>query len=99
MVKLQEGVSVVANALEEKHRRFLRAAHELALDEGGPTSRVHGGRVAQKLGLDTLEDEDSAVEFTGMVRYLHDADYVTDWTVSEGSFRLTPKGVDEVERK
>ena len=89
----------MANALEEKHRRFLRAAHELALDQGGPTARVHGRRVAQKLGLDTLEDEDRAVEFTGMVRHLHDADYITDWTISEGSFRLTPKGVGEVEGK
>jgi hypothetical protein len=90
-------VSVVAGALEEKHRWFLRTAHKVALNGGDPTSRVHGARVAQKLGLDTVENEDHAVEFTGMARYLHDADHITDWTVSEDSFRLTSKGIEEAE--
>ena len=90
-------MSVVAGALEEKHRRFLRVAHEVALNGGGPTSRVQGARVAQGLGLDTVQNEDHAVELAGMARYLHDAGHVTDWTVSEGSFRLTAKGIEEAE--
>jgi hypothetical protein len=49
------------------------------------------------LGLDTVQNEDHAVELAGMARYLHDAGHVTDWTVSEGSFRLTAKGIEEAE--
>jgi hypothetical protein len=76
-------------------QEFLRAALEVAEERGGPTSQVYLAWVAEKLGVD-LSGEAAPVlmrRYAEMASYYRETEDVTCLCLSEGSFRLTARGV------
>jgi hypothetical protein len=90
----------MANESGEKRQRFLRAAHEVAVPKGGPTSSVHVHEVAKVMGLkDPSRDEDIRAELTSMVQDAQEEGDVEGWSSTNGRFRLTSQGASKVEGK
>jgi hypothetical protein len=86
----------MANESEEKRQQFLRAAHEVAISKGGPSSSVHVHEAAKVMEL-KVQDEDVQAELTSMVQDLQEGGDVEGWSSTDGRFRLTSQGADKVE--
>jgi hypothetical protein len=90
----------MANESEEKRRRLLQAAREVAVSKGGPSSSVHVHEVAKVMGLkDPIRDEGVRAELTSMIQDLQEQGDVEGWSSTNGRFRLTSQGASEVEDK
>jgi hypothetical protein len=88
----------MANESEEKRQQLLRAACEVALPKGGPSSSVHVHEVAKVMGLkDPIRDEDVQAELTSMIQDLQEEGDVEGWSSTNGRFRLTSQGASKVE--
>jgi hypothetical protein len=88
----------MANESEEKRQQLLRAAREVALPKGGPSSSVHVHEVAKVMGLkDPIRDEDVQAELTSMIQDLQEEGDVEGWSSTNGRFRLTSQGASKVE--
>ena len=87
----------MANESEEKRQQFLRAAYEVAMPKGGPSSSVHVHEAAKVMGL-KIRDEDVQAELTSMIQDLQGQGDVEGWSSTNGRFRLTSQGIDKVER-
>ncbi len=85
----------MANESEEKRQQFLRAAYEVAMPKGGPSSSVHVHEVAKVMGL-KASDEDVQAELTSMVEDLQEHGDAEGWSSTNGRFRLTSQGADKV---
>jgi hypothetical protein len=90
----------MANESGDKRQQFLRAAHEVAMPKGGPSSSVHMHEVAKVMGLkDPIKDEDTQSELRGMIQDLQEQGDVEGWSSTDGRFRLTSQGAGKVEDK
>jgi hypothetical protein len=90
----------MANESEEKRQQLLRAAREVAVPKGGPSSSVHVHEVAKVMGLkDPIRDEDVQAELTSMIQDLQEEGDVEGWSSTNGRFKLTSQGADKVEGK
>jgi hypothetical protein len=88
----------MAKESEEKRQQLLRAAREVALPKGGPSSSVHVHEVAKVMGLkDPIRDEDVQAELTSMIQDLQEEGDVEGWSSTNGRFRLTSQGASKVE--
>jgi hypothetical protein len=88
----------MANESEEKRQQLLRAAREVALPKGGPSSSVHVHEVAKVMGLkDPIRNEDVQAELTSMIQDLQEEGDVEGWSSTNGRFRLTSQGASKVE--
>jgi hypothetical protein len=86
----------MANESEEKLQQLLRAAHEVAISKGGPSSSVHVHEAAKVMGL-KVRDEDVQAELVSMIEDLQEQGDVEGWSSTNGRFRLTSQGADKVE--
>ncbi len=86
----------MANESEEKRQQLLRAAHEVAMSKGGPSSSVHVHEAAKVMGLKD-SDEDVQAELTSMIQDLQEEGDVEGWSSTNGRFRLTSQGASKVE--
>jgi hypothetical protein len=87
----------MANESGEKRQQFLRAAHEVAMPKGGPSSSVHVHEVAKVMGLkDPIKDEDTQAELRSMIQDLQEQGDVEGWSSTDGRFRLTSQGASKV---
>ena len=86
----------MANESEEKRQQLFRAAHEVAMSKGGPSSSVHVHEAAKVMGL-KIRDEDVQAELTSMVQDLQEQGDVEGWSSTNGRFRLTSQGAEKVE--
>jgi hypothetical protein len=87
----------MANESGEKRQQFLRAAHEVAMPKGGPSSSVHMHEVAKVMGLkDPIKDEDTQAELRSMIQDLQEQGDVEGWSSTDGRFRLTSQGASKV---
>jgi hypothetical protein len=90
----------MANESGDKRQQFLRAAHEVAVPKGGPSSSVHVHEVAKVMGLkDPIKDEDTQAELRSMIQDLQEQGDVEGWSSTDGRFRLTSQGAGKVESK
>ena len=90
----------MANESGDKRQQFLRAAHEVAMPKGGPSSSVHVHEVAKVMGLkDPIKDEDTQAELRSMIQDLQEQGDVEGWSSTDGRFRLTSQGAGKVEDK
>jgi hypothetical protein len=90
----------MADESGDKRQQFLRAAHEVAMPKGGPSSSVHMHEVAKVMGLkDPIKDEDTQAELRGMIQDLQEQGDVEGWSSTDGRFRLTSQGASKVEDK
>ena len=90
----------MADESGEKRQQFLRAAHEVAMPKGGPSSSVHMHEVAKVMGLkDPIKDEDTQAELRSMIQDLQEQGDVEGWSSTDGRFRLTSQGASKVEDK
>jgi hypothetical protein len=90
----------MANESEEKRQQLLRAAREVAVPKGGPSSSVHVHEVAKVMGLkDPIRDEDVQAELTSMIQDLQEEGDVEGWSSTNGRFKLTSQGAGKVEGK
>jgi hypothetical protein len=90
----------MADESGDKRQQFLRAAHEVAMPKGGPSSSVHMHEVAKVMGLkDPIKDEDTQAELRGMIQDLQEQGDVEGWSSTDGRFRLTSQGASKVEGK
>ena len=88
----------MANESEEKRQQLLRAAHEVAVPKGGPSSSVHMHEVAKVMGLkDPIKDEDTQAELRSMIQDAQEQGDVEGWSSTDGRFRLTSQGASKVE--
>jgi hypothetical protein len=88
----------MANDSEEKRQQLLRAAHEVAMPKGGPSSSVHVHEVAKVMGLkDPIRDEDVQAELTSMIQDAQEEGDVEGWSSTNGRFRLTSQGASKAE--
>jgi hypothetical protein len=88
----------MANESGEKRQRLLRAAYEVAMPKGGPSSSVHVHEVAKVMGLkDPIRDEDVQAELTSMIQDLQERGDVEGWSSTSGRFRLTSQGASKAE--
>ena len=88
----------MADESGDKRQQFLRAAHEVAMPKGGPSSSVHMHEVAKVMGLkDPIKDEDTQAELRGMIQDLQEQGDVEGWSSTDGRFRLTSQGASKVE--
>jgi hypothetical protein len=85
----------MANESEEKRQQFLRAAYEVAMPKGGPSSSVHVLEAAEVMGM-KFSDEDVQVELRSMIEDLQEVGDVEGWSSTDGRFRLTSQGADKV---
>jgi hypothetical protein len=78
----------------ERHLEFLRVLNELASDD--PDGVAHMHEAAQKIGLDTVNEEAAREEFEVLTRDLEEAGYVeaqgTDLATSYGMLSVTEEG-------
>jgi len=86
----------MANESEEKLQQLLRAAHEVAISKGGPTSSVHVHEAGKVMGL-KIRDEDVQAELTSMIQDLQEQGDAEGWSSTNGRFRLTSQGAEKVE--
>jgi hypothetical protein len=86
----------MANESEDKRQQLLRAAREVAVSKGGPSSSVHVHEAAKVMGL-KIQDEDVQAELTSMIQDLQEQGDVEGWSTTNGRFRLTSQGADKVE--
>jgi hypothetical protein len=86
----------MANESEEKLQQLLRAAHEVAISKGGPSSSVHVHEAAKVMGL-KVRDEDVQAELVSMIEDLQEQGDVEGWSSTNGRFRLTSQGANKVE--
>ena len=86
----------MAHESGEKPQQLLRAAHEVAMAKGGPSSSVHVHEAAKVMGL-KVQDEDVQAELTSMIQDLQEQGDVEGWSSTNGRFRLTSQGADKVE--
>jgi hypothetical protein len=79
----------------QARQEFLSAALEVAEERGDPTARVFLEWVAEKLGVDLAGGTLPVLleRYAEMVDYYSATEDVTDVRPSEGSFRLTERGV------
>ncbi|MDP8946906.1 MAG: hypothetical protein M3N09_02225 [Actinomycetota bacterium] len=85
----------MARESEEKRQQFLRAAYEVAMPKGGPSSSVHVHEVAKVMGL-KVRDEDVQAELTSTIEDLQEQGDAEGWSSTNGRFRLTSQGADKV---
>jgi hypothetical protein len=86
------------NESGDKGQQFLRAAREVAVSKGGPSSSVHMHEVAKVMGLkDPIRDEDVQAELRGMIQDAQEQGDVEGWSSTDGRFRLTSQGASKVE--
>jgi hypothetical protein len=90
-------VIIMANESEEKRQQFLRAAYEVAMPKGGPSSSVHVHEVAKVMGL-KVRDEDVQAELMSMIEDLQEQGDAEGWSSTDGRFRLTSQGADKAKR-
>ncbi len=88
-------MAIMANESEEKRQQFLRAAYEVAMPKGGPSSSVHVHEAAKVMGL-KVRDEDVQAELTSMIEDLQEQGDAEGWSSTDGRFRLTSQGADKV---
>ena len=87
----------MSNESGDKRQQFLRAAHEVAMPKGGPSSSVHMHEVAKVMGLkDPIKDEDTQAELRSMIQDLQEQGDVEGWSSTDGRFRLTSQGASKV---
>jgi hypothetical protein len=90
----------MADESGDKRQQFLRAAHEVAMPKGGPSSSVHMHEVAKVMGLkDPIKDEDTQAELRSMIQDLQEQGDVEGWSSTDGRFRLTSQGASKVQDK
>jgi hypothetical protein len=90
----------MANESGDKRQQLLRAAREVAMPKGGPSSSVHMHEVAKVMGLkDPIKDEDTQAELRSMIQDLQEQGDVEGWSSTDGRFRLTSQGASKVEDK
>jgi hypothetical protein len=90
----------MANQSGDKSQQLLRAAYEVAMPKGGPSSSVHVHEVAKVMGLkDPIRDEDVQAELTSMIQDLQEQGDVEGWSSTNGRFRLTSQGASKVKDK
>jgi hypothetical protein len=90
----------MADESGDKRQQFLRAAHEVAMPKGGPSSSVHVHEVAKVMGLkDPIKDEDTQAELRSMIQDLQEQGDVEGWSSTDGRFRLTSQGAGKIEDK
>ena len=88
----------MADESGEKRQQFLRAAHEVAMPKGGPSSSVHMHEVAKVMGLkDPIKDEDTQAELRDMIQDAQEQGDVEGWSSTNGRFRLTSQGASKAE--
>jgi hypothetical protein len=88
----------MADESGDKRQQFLRAAHEVAMPKGGPSSSVHMHEVAKVMGLkDPIKDEDTQAELRSMIQDLQEQGDVEGWSSTDGRFRLTSQGASKAE--
>jgi hypothetical protein len=88
----------MADESGDKRQQFLRAAYEVAVSKGGPTSSVHVHEVAKVMGLkDPIKDEDTQAELRNMIQDLQEQGDVEGWSSTNGRFMLTSQGASQVE--
>jgi len=81
-----------------RRQHFLRAAREVAVSKGGPSSSVHMHEVAKVMELkDPIRDEDVQAELRGMIQDAQEHGDVEGWSSTNGRFRLTSQGASKVE--
>ncbi len=84
----------------DRRQQFLKAAYEVAMPKGGPSSSVHVHEVAKVMGLkDPIKDEDVQAELRSMIQDLQKQGDVEGWSSTDGRFRLTSQGAGKVEGK
>jgi hypothetical protein len=90
----------MADESGHKRQQLLRAAREVAMPKGGPSSSVHMHEVAKVMGLkDPIRDEDTQAELRSMIQDLQEQGDVEGWSSTDGRFRLTSQGASKVEDK
>ena len=90
----------MANESGDKRQQFLRAAYEVAMPKGGPSSSVHMHEVAKVMGMkDPIKDEDTQAELRSMIQDFQEQGDVEGWSSTDGRFRLTSQGAGKVEDK
>ena len=90
----------MADESGDRRQQFLRAAREVAVSKGGPSSSVHMHEVAKVMGLkDPIKDEDTQAELRSMIQDLQEQGDVEGWSSTDGRFRLTTQGASKVEDK
>jgi hypothetical protein len=78
----------------ERHLELLRVLDELASED--PDGVAHMHEAAQRVGLDTVNEEAAREEFEALTRDLEEAGYVevqgTDLAASHGMLSVTEEG-------
>ena len=86
----------MADESGDKRQQLLRAAREVAMPKGGPSSSVHMHEVAKVMGLkDPIKDEDTQAELRSMIQDLQEQGDVEGWSSTDGRFRLTSQGASK----
>jgi hypothetical protein len=90
----------MADESGDRRQQFLRAAYEVAVPKGGPTSSVHVHELAKVMGLkDPIKDEDTQAELRSMIQDAQEQGDVEGWSSTHGRFMLTSQGASKVEDK
>jgi hypothetical protein len=88
----------MADESGDRRQQFLRAAYEVAVPKGGPSSSVHMHEVAKVMGLkDPIKDEDTQAELRRMIQDAQERGDVEGWSSTNGRFMLTSQGASKVE--
>jgi hypothetical protein len=88
----------MADESGDRREQFLRAAREVAVSKGGPSSSVHMHEVAKVMGLkDPIRDEDTQAELRDMIQDAQEQGDVEGWSSTNGRFRLTSQGASKAE--
>jgi hypothetical protein len=88
----------MADESGDRRQQFLRAAREVAVSKGGPSSSVHMHEVAKVMGLkDPIRDEDTQAELRDMIQDAQEQGDVEGWSSTNGRFRLTSQGASKAE--